>query len=198
MAGFHEIQFPTDISYGSSGGPEFSTEVVEFGGGREQRNANWLYSRERWNVAYGVRAQAQLATLIAFFYARRGRAYGFRFKNHDDYQAVGHEIGTGDDSTVDFQLLKIYEAGANQYARKISKPVTGTVVIYIDSAETSAFTVDTTTGIVTMDSAPTGGEVITADYDFDVPVRFDTDHLPQTFDTYQARSADVPIVELML
>lgn len=202
---FHEVQFPTDISYGSAGGPEFSTEVVELCSGHEVRNINWTNSRERWNVAYGVRAEAQLATLIEFFYARRGRAHGFRFKNPADYQGTAEAIGTGDGSETEFQLVKVYTSGAGTYSRKVSKPVADTVVVslggvpQVDSnGDPDGWSVDTTTGIVTFISPPSSGEVITATFDFDIPVRFDTDHLPQALVTYQARSADVPIVELML
>lgn len=202
---FHDVRFPTDISYGSAGGPEFSTEVVELGNGSEQRNVNWTYSRERWNVAYGVKEQTQLEVLIRFFYARRGRAHGFRFKNHADFQAVGVELA--EDGNGDFQLIKTYTSGSETYSRKISKPVANSVTVYIDDVpqEDSAgnpegWSIDMTTGLITFDSGsgPGSGEVVTADFEFDIPVRFDTDHLPQTLETYHARAADVPIVELML
>lgn len=195
---FHEIQFPTDISYGSQGGPEFSTEIVQLGSGHEQRNQNWTYSRERWNVAYGVTTADLLAALIDFFYARKGRAIGFRFKNHDDYQGTDEELGDGDGSTVDFQLVKVYGTGSETYTRKISKPITGTVTIYVDGTPEGGVTIDYETGIVTFSVAPSSGEVVTATFEFDVPARFDVDHLPVNLDTYEARSADVPIVELML
>lgn len=204
MPAFHEVRFPTDISYGSAGGPEFSTEVVELGNGSEQRNTNWAYSRERWNVAYGIKAQADLDALMSFFYARRGRAHGFRFKNHADFQATGVELT--EDENGEFQLVKVYTSGIYTYTRKIVKPVADSVTIYIDGVDQSdslgpvGWSVDLTTGLVTFDSGsgPGSGEVVTADFEFDVPMRFDTDHLPQSLETYQARAASVPIVELML
>lgn len=207
MALFHDVRFPTDISYGSSGGPEFSTEVVELGSGREQRNVNWAYSRERWNVAYGIKTEEQLDALVQFFYARRGRAYGFRFKNHSDYQAVANEIGVGDGVETDFQLVRVYTDSGGTFTRKISKPVTGTVQVFIDGAEIETddsvypWSVDLTTGLVTIgtESGPVdSGVVVTATFDFDIPVRFDTDYLPVTLETYLAKSANVPIVEIML
>lgn len=197
MPAFHEIQFPTDIAYGSAGGPEFSTDVIELGSGHERRNQNWTYPRERWDVAYGINTQAKLRALIIFFYARRGRAHGFRFKNHDDYSATDQEIGVGDGSTTIFQLVKVYEPGTYEFSRRILKPVTGTVTVYIDDVEqTEDWSVDTTTGLVTFVFAPSSGEVITANFDFDVPARFDVDYLPQRLDAYAARSAQVSILEL--
>lgn len=196
---FHEVQFPTDISYKSIAGPEFNTEVVILGSAFEKRNINWTYPRERWQVAYGVKTKALLDTLRTFFYARQGRAYGFRFKNHDDYQGTDEELGTGDGSDTTFQLVKIYSSGGNDFTRKITKPVSGTVTVYIDSVEQSDpgdYSVDLTTGIVTFTSAPGSGETITATFEFDIPVRFDTDYLPAEFSTYEARAADVPILEI--
>jgi uncharacterized protein (TIGR02217 family) len=196
---FHEVQFPTDISFGSNGGPEFKTEVVALANGHEKRNQVWEYPRERWNVAYGVNTKGLLQMLVTFFMARKGRLTGFRFKNHDDFEATDQELGTGDGSTTGFQLVKLYTSGGETTTRKITKPVTGTVVVYIDSVlQGSGWTVDTTTGIVTFDTPPSSGEVIMADFDFDVPVRFDTDIIPVQFTSYEMRSVDVPVVELKL
>ena len=190
---FVEVQFPTDISYGSVGGPEFSTEIVTLGSGHEQRNQNWAQPRERWEVAYGVDTEAKLTALTAFFMARKGMAIGFRFKNHDDFEGTLEAIGTGDAVEDEFQLVKNH----GTLARNITKPVDGSETIYLNGSPlSSAYSLDTTTGIITFDSPPGGGVVITADFEFDVPVRFDTDYLPVRFVTYQARSASVPIVEL--
>lgn len=197
---FHEERFPTDISYGSTGGPEFSTEVVVLSSGHEKRNVNWTYPIERWQVAYGVREQSQLDALRNFFYARKGRAIGFRFKNHDDYQGTTEELGEGDDLTVDFQLVKIYASGGQTLTRKITKPVDGSVSVFIDDVEQgeSLWSLDTTTGIITLDSAPSSGETVTATFEFDIPMRFDTDYLPINLANYQARAADVPVVEIRI
>jgi uncharacterized protein (TIGR02217 family) len=101
-----EVQFPTDIAYGSAGGPEYSTDIVITQSGYEQRNANWLQARARYNVAHGVKTQAQLNTLIAFFRSRKGRADGFRFKDWTDYQATAQAIATGDGTTTIFSCRK--------------------------------------------------------------------------------------------
>ena len=96
MTGFHEVRFPDNIAYGATGGPEFATTVVVTGAGHEQRNVDWAEARGRWDVASGLKNQAQLDELIAFFRARKGKAYGFRFKDWTDYKATGQLIGTGD------------------------------------------------------------------------------------------------------
>src|ERR1700749_4980591 len=105
--GFVETQFPADISYGSSGGPEYKTDILTKQNGEEERNVSWEQARARFNVAHGVKTKAQLDLLIAFFRARKGRAYGFRFKDWTDYQG-SETLGTGDGMTTQFQLIKTY------------------------------------------------------------------------------------------
>lgn len=198
MSDFVEVQFPTDISYGAKGGPGFSTDVVETFSGREQRNINWSQARSRYNAASGVKSESQWAALIAFFRARRGKAIGFRYKDWSDYKGSNEAIGTSDGSTTDFQLVKIYTSGAVAVSRTIAKPVSGTVKIYVDSIlQNSGVSVDTATGIVTFDTAPGSGDAITADFEFDVPVRFDTDELDISVDAYDAGRWDaIPLVEV--
>ena len=161
---FVEIRFPADISYGSAGGPEYSTDIVITQGGYEQRNINWSQARARYNVAYGVRTQEQLDALIAFFRARKGRADGFRFKDWTDYQAAGALVGLGDGAATQFQLVKHYTSGSVSESRDITKPVSGTIRIYKDAVlQTTGYSVSTLTGLVTFSAAPANGVAITAD-----------------------------------
>ncbi len=195
---FTDIRFPEDISYGSSGGPEYATDIVETQSGHEQRNVNWQQARARFNVAHGVKTKAQLDALIAFFRARKGRAYGFRFKDWTDYQASGEVIGTGDDVTQSFQLTKAYSSGGVSESRTITKPVSGSVTVYFDGVvQSSGWSIDSATGIITCDAAPANGIEISADFEFDIPVRFDTDRLSATLDDYGVHSwLDIPLIEL--
>ena len=195
---FSETRFPDDISYGSSGGPGYSTSVVVTDGGHEKRNARWQQARARYNVAHGVKTRTQLDALIAFFRARKGRAYGFRFKDWSDFQGIAQPLGTGDGSRTLFQLVKSYSSGGVTEARLIRKPVSGTVKIYVNGVHaTSGVTVDATTGGVTFTSAPANSALISADFDFDVPVRFDTDTLSASLDAYGTQSwLDIPLVEI--
>ncbi|WBQ09881.1 DUF2460 domain-containing protein [Hyphomonadaceae bacterium ML37] len=198
MSGFHEVQFPPDISYGASGGPGYSTTVVTTVSGHERRNANWAAARGRWNVAHGLKKREQVAALIAFFRARRGRAYGFRFRDWTDYQALAQLIGVGDGATKTFQLIKRYASGGEIEARIIAKPVPGTVKIYRDGVEVvSGWSVNTSTGLVTFTTAPASGVQVTADFEFDVPVRFDSDQMDITIETYQLGSwGQIQVLEI--
>lgn len=196
--GFVEIQFPADISYGSAGGPEYATDVVASQSGYEQRNVVWAQARARYNVAHGVKTKAQLDTLIAFFRARKGRAYGFRFKDWTDYQGSAETIGTGNGTLNQFQLTKRYASGGVSELRMIRKPVAGTVQVFVNGTlQTVGVNVDTTTGLVSFAVAPVSGAVITASYQFDVPVRFDTDRLSATLEAYGVHSwNEIPLLEV--
>ena len=206
---FHEIQFPPTLSFGSVGGPERRTDIVTLGSGYEERNTPWAQSRHRYNAGVGLRSLDDMAALIAFFEARAGQMHGFRWKDWADYTSclpsakVAHDdqvIGQGDGEATQFQLLKTYVSGQGSYARVISKPVQGTVRMGVQSDELfegTDYTVDTTTGIVTLAHAPAAGLVVTAGYEFDVPVRFDTDLIQTSIASFRAGEApDVPVIEV--
>ena len=199
-------RFPDNIAYGSAGGPAYSTRIVEYGAGYEQRDVMWSYARHEYDVAYGIRKIEDLYSLVDFFHAVRGRGYGFRYKDFADYKSCAvnqtlsdtdQTIGTGDGVETDFQLIKKYTKGSMTTTRYITKPVSGTVVISIDDvSQPSGWTVDTTTGIVTFASAPASSAVVKAGYEFDVPVRFNVDKISVVYSDYEAGDLSVPVVEL--
>ena len=195
---FEEIRFPVDISYGSAGGPEYATDIVATSAGHEQRNINWADARLRYNIAYGVKTETQLASLIAFFRARKGRAIGFRFKDWTDYKATAVSLGAGTGSQTVFQARKLYSSGTATESRAIKKLVSGSIAVYLNSVlQTSGYSVNANTGLITFTSPPGSGVQVSADFEFDVPVRFDTDRLSATLDAYGSRSVlDIPVVEV--
>jgi uncharacterized protein (TIGR02217 family) len=206
---FHEIRFPTAIAFHSTGGPERRTEIVTLGSGFEERNAVWANSRRRYDAGSGVKTLDDLSGVIAFFEARLGRLYGFRFRDFADWKScppgaavspLDQVIGTGDGAATAFQLTKTYISGPASWVRKIAKPVDGTVRIAVAGVElTSGFSVDATTGLVTFATAPARGAAITAGYEFDTPVRFDTDSLSINLATFAAGEIpSIPIVEVLL
>jgi len=204
---FHEIQFPTAIAFHSSGGPARKTEIVTLGSGYEERNAVWANSRRHYDVGYGVKTLDDLHAVIAFFEARTGQLYGFRFKDFTDFKScapgtaltpLDQPLGTGDGATTQFQLAKTYTSGPASWQRVIKKPVSGSVRVAVDGIETSV-TTDTTTGLVTFASAPAPGAVLTAGFEFDTPVRFDTDQLAINLAAFNAGEIpSIPIVEILL
>ena len=198
MPAFDEVRFPDDISRGSSGGPERLTDIVTLRSGFEERNTIWANSRRRYDASLGIRNLEKLYEVIEFFEERRGRLKGFRWKDWSDFRSKGprtapaptdQQIGIGDGTEVAFQLSKTYGTGGSSWTRVIRKPVAGTVRVALDSTEqtiTSDFTVDPATGIVTFTTPPSLGVVITAGFEFDVPVRFDSDSLNISVEIFEA------------
>lgn len=204
---FHEVRFPANLSFGSVGGPERRTEIVTLASGFEERNSPWAHSRRRYDAGLGLRSLDDVAALVAFFEARSGQLHGFRWKDWADFKscvpkAVPSDrdqlLGRGDGQTRVFGLRKAYESGAQVYWRPIVKPVAGTVRVSIagrSMVETEAWSLDPATGMVTFaDPVPEGAEV-RAGFEFDVPVRFDTDRIAVSVASFQA--GDVPVVPVV-
>ena len=195
---FHDIQLPTQVEKGAVGGPNFVTTVLAMSSGNEQRNADWGSSRGIWDVTYGISTKADFDTVKQFFYARRGKWAGFRFKDWSDYQVTGNQIGIGDGATNTFQLIKTYEpAGPLPYYRNITRPVAGTTVVYLNGVPvvSTAWSIPTPgTGLLVFGAAPAAGVVITYDTEFDVPVRFDVDKFDIVLETDVAGSVGQLII----
>lgn len=206
---FHEVRFPATLSFGSVGGPQRRTEIVTLANGFEERNTPWAHSRRRYDAGVAMRSLDDVEELIAFFEARHGQLYGFRWKDWSDFRSVPSSldisfadqvIGNGDGASTQFQLTKVYRSGEQTYARPIRKPVLGTVRIGwgdAEKTETVDYTIDYTTGLVTFSSPPPEEAEIVAGYEFDVPVRFDTPQIQTSVAAFKAGDAPaVPVVEV--
>ena len=206
---FHDVRFPANLSFGSVGGPERRTEIVTLANGFEERNSPWAHARRRYDAGIGLRSLDDVEALIAFFEARRGQLAGFRWKDWSDFKSclpsgtVGPEdqvIGLGDGTATDFSLSKTYRSGAQTYVRPILKLVTGTVRVAVagdPKVEMLEFTVDGATGLIRFAVPPAIGIQVTAGFEFDVPVRFDTDRIQTSVQSFQAGEVpSVPVVEV--
>jgi len=192
---FDNVRLPPDIERGSRSIPRFSTSVVTLGRGAEQRNADWPQQRLKFDVSYGIQDEDDYHIVRDFFYARLGKARGFLFKDWSDYYVKNQLIGIGDGSTTKFQLIKHYVSVVT-YVRKIIAPVASTLKVYVNGVQT-AVSLNATTGEITFGTAPDPSTTITADFEFDVPVRFDTDEFPIEIHIFDAASIDsLEIVEL--
>jgi uncharacterized protein (TIGR02217 family) len=213
MSDFHEVRFPLDVARGARGGPERLTQVVALASGREIRNSRWAHSRRRYDAGVGVRTFDALATIIAFFEERRGRLYGFRWRDQLDWKscapslqpsATDQTIGVGDGVTASFQLAKDYGTGIATYRRTISKPWPGSVLVAVDGAlqaQPGNVACDTATGrvIFTPGHVPAPGSSITAGFTFDVPVRFDIDMIEVDLSAFKAGEIPrIPVVEIII
>ena len=206
---FHDIRFPANLSFGSVGGPERRTEIVTLANGFEERNTPWAHSRRRYDAGLGLRSLSDLETLVAFFEARMGQLHGFRWKDWGDYSsavagkdvsAMDQDIAVGDGKTVEFRLCKTYRSGPASYSRPISKPVSGSVRVALagDTVRQGVdWALDGTSGVITFKAPPAAGVVISAGYEFDVPVRFDTDRIQISIANFRAGEVpNVPVIEV--
>lgn len=207
--GFHDIRFPETLSFGSLGGPERRTEIVTLASGHEERNTPWAQARRRYDAGLGLRSLDDVERLIAFFEARQGMLHAFRWKDWADYKSCpasagvspfDQVLGQGDGIGRAFQLIKVYRSGDHAIERVITRPVAGTVrmaVGGIEQPEQLAWELDAATGIVTFRHAPGEAAEITAGFEFDVPVRFDTDLIQVSVASFQAGEVPrVPVIEV--
>lgn len=199
---FHEVRLPARLAFGSTGGVERRTEITTLGSGFERRSTPWAEGRRRYLIGAGLRSLDDMAALTAFFEARRGRLYGFRFRDFADFKscapaeavaATDQRIGTGDGARRMFRLGKTY----GDHVRRIAKPVEGSARVAVNGVETTAFALDHLTGEVTLATPPMSGAVVTAGFVFDTPVRFDADRIEVTLESFGAgRMVAMPLIEV--
>ncbi len=216
---FHDIQFPNKIAFGAIGGPRFKNEVFATAGGHETRFANWLRVKAHWDVAHGLKDFDDLVELHTFFRARRGRAYGFRFRDWSDFvaQEGASPTGTGiqfgasdlnplnvqDGGNTTFFLTKWYpstvidpDPASIRFVRRITRPIAGTISIWLDGSPLG-FTLGLL-GQVNLSAAPGPSQVLSWDGEFDLPVRFGTDQMMMTRDSYGYHTwGEIPVDEIL-
>lgn len=211
---FHETRLPDEIERGALGGPRFKTTVIELSSGFERRNIDWSLARGEWDIGYGLMSlddttQSTYIDLVRqFFYAREGRAHGFRFKDWSDFELARSIIGLTDGSNATFQIFKRYTSGSVDYDRSLTKIVTGTESVWVNNvaitegAGVSQYQLNDNTGVITLGStlAAQSGTNVEVQCEFDVPVRFDDDHLRISMQhaagTGAASIPGIPIIEI--
>lgn len=194
-----EVRLPIDIERGARGGPAYKTSVVVMGSGREQRNKNWDQARNKWDIGFGIQDLDDLMEVVTFFRAREGMSRGFLFKDWSDYRATQDLIGVGDGVAVEYQLARYYGSGVAVHLRTITRPITSTVLVYVNGV-LKTLTTDYTlssSGLITFVVAPPNTHEVRATFEFDVPVRFDTDELAIDLETYDAGAIpSIPVIEV--
>ncbi|MCO5063113.1 MAG: DUF2460 domain-containing protein [Rhizobiaceae bacterium] len=212
LSEFHDVRFPLAVAFGATGGPERRNEIVSLTSGREKRNQRFAHSRRRYDAGTGVRSLADLHEVMAFFEARRGSLHAFRFRDPFDMRScppdrapgwLDQPLGSGDGTNARFALLKTYGTGADAYRRPIRKPVEDAILVAIDGVEKAspAFSFDQATGdiVFAAEEIPAPGQLVTAGYEFDVPVRFDTDSLSASLTAFKAgQFPAIPLIEVLL
>ena len=201
-------RFPGCPRYGYVSEPMYSVSVIERASGVERRNRNWQYPLTRITITVGPSEGGDPAVqeLLKFWHAVGGQAYGFRVKDYADYKSceVGDTPAATDcplavvtgASPTEYQLVKRYTYGALSQDRPIYKPVSGTILIAdggIIKTETTHYTVDYTTGRVTLLFTPSGA--LTWGGEFDLPMRFDG-NFPVEIISYRQQSVSFALKEI--
>jgi uncharacterized protein (TIGR02217 family) len=208
---FHEVRFPASLSFGALGGPYRRTDVVTLANGFEERNTPWAHSRRVYDAGMGMRSVDDLQLLLGFFEARMGQMHAFRWKDWADYKSgpanaapafEDQTIGYGDGVQTVYQITKTYRSGDQSYQRPVRKPVEGTVRVGVEQDEYQEgveYELDITTGLVTFARPPGPDMEVYAGYEFDVPVRFDTDRILASVASFQAGEVpNVPVIEVRI
>lgn len=189
---FDDVLFPLALGREAEVTPGFSTAIATSAGGYEARTASWAAARTSYDVGPGVRSVGDIADLLAFFRARMGPARGFRLRDPFDSAGVDEALGTGDGIATRFALVRHY----GDSARRITRPVAGSVAVKVAGVATAGFSV-ADGGWIELDTAPAAGAAVTASFIYDVPVRFAEDRLNVSLATFQAGAApSVPLVEV--
>lgn len=211
LSSFHDVRFPLGVSFGATGGPERRNEIVSLTTGWEKRNARFAQSRRHFDAGTGVRSLADLHEVLAFFEARRGSLHAFRFRDPFDMKscrpeetvsATDQPLGTGDGEKARFALTKAYGEGEDAYQRLIARPVVETLRVAVAGVEKLSpddWSFDFAAGEVVFVSAsvPGVGEDVTAGYEFDVPVRFDTERISVSLIAFKAgQIPSIPLIEV--
>lgn len=200
--GFIGERFPACLSFGSSGGPGFKTSVFELDSGYTASTVEWDQIRARYDVTFDNATVADMQSLERFFYTVRGSGYSFRYKDWSDYQISKQILFVGDGETTVFQMFKRYSSGGHIFDRPVTKLYPGSFTqLNIDTVVKTAgidFFVNDDFGTVHFDTPPAKGSVGEIEYaEFDVPVRFNTDSLPLSFDDFDLVSVPtIPLIEV--
>jgi len=205
MQAFDDISYPLALGRDASVTPEFSTIVATTASGHERRNSLWADARLRFDVGSGVRSEADLGTLLAFFRARRGAARGFRLCDPTDNSSNGMTgtptmndqlLGSGDGQRANFPLLKRYGTGDAVQERRITRPIAASLLVSVNGAVATGWTLQPG-GVISFAQPPAAGATIRAGFRFDVPVRFAEDRLEVAGVNFAAGEApSVPLIEL--
>jgi uncharacterized protein (TIGR02217 family) len=183
---FHDVVYPLSVERCVSTW-EWLTNIIELGGGEEQRIPQGADGRRKFDAAHGVRSLTDLQALLKFHALRHGETYGFKVRDLVDYTVSRGTEGTlqyvYNGVTASFQLHKVYtDAGASHF-REIYKPESGSVKVYKNGSLLTAVThynINYATGIITFTAGniPTVGQVIEWEGRFYVPVRFAVKEIP--------------------
>ena len=205
------VQFPLAVSEWQKS-VTYMTDIIAGRNGQEVRNAIWQDPLLAFNAAFSVKTYADVQSLVTFFHAMRGREQAFLVKDWADFEISDwtQSSNTANGTRTTFQLVKRYTQTigdtSSTYVRTIRNPKINSVTAQVNGVAATISSVSLSTGIVTLQSAPSNGQSVTFKCtEFYVPVRFDIDELPVEMLNYWVASGanksnvqipDIPLREV--
>jgi uncharacterized protein (TIGR02217 family) len=189
---FYAAEIYACPTYGWQGGPSVVVEIKSLRSRREKRDRKTDWYQHSYILPFqNIKTQEYLDYIKSVWMALGGPTDSFLVKDYGDFMAAAQPLGVAPADSTPIQLVKVYSpwdfVGAPSKTRKITKPVDGTVVIY-ENEVPKAGTTDSLTGLFTPTTPWTPAAIVTADFEFRVPVRFDQFSLPSTIDTRSGSS----------
>jgi uncharacterized protein (TIGR02217 family) len=191
---FHDCRLPQFIEVFAVGQPEFATNCIHTISGREIRNSNQEYARQKYTIKNCRLSQMQFEQFNSFFRARRGKNFSFRFRDHADFQVKKQFIAKGNGILQQFALVKLYDDLIRPYSRPITKPVPNSVILYLNNQILQA-EINYNLGIITLSKVLALDQILVADFIFDVAVRFVNDSF--TYEYCDDNSIELSAIELV-
>lgn len=198
------------LGYEVSASPRFSTDIVVVDSGAETVNVKWSQAMHVFTLPEAIREPDVYQAVLDHWMVMNGPAYTFPFRNPMDFSSspligpgravdvsgTDQQIGVGNGSTNEFQIIKNYVRGPYIHQRKIYLPVVASVKAAIDGVDqTGNFTVTREGGKISFSSPPGNGTLITVGYHYDVCVRFESD---DSFDGIAKSYAIAGVADLQL
>ncbi|MER8489333.1 TIGR02217 family protein [Mesorhizobium australicum] len=215
---FYNVVLPGFPSQGSEVAPVSLVDIGRGPSGHEKRRSRRSRRLRRFNIGKNIRTVNDVYEILSLFEVTNGPEHTFAIQNLLDWKSCKPEetvaatdavIGVGDGSNAGFQLKKQYKItlvdGSTVVAidRDIYLPVEGTVLIAVGGvlqAETTDWILDYETGAITFLAGhePADEAVVTAGFEFNEIVRFDTNDLSQIMEFFRVGSVpSIPLMEVI-
>lgn len=198
MIDFHNVNLPKYIEIFAVAVTEFSTHCAITKSGREIRNSNSMLPKRSYILKDCRLSKKQFEAFNNFFYARMGKKFSFRLKDYCDFKVEKQLIDKGDGVVKEFQLVKLYSDPVAPYIRKITKPTSESIHLYLGEEPIVPESIDLELGCVSLtDPVPEESELY-ASFEFDISVRFERDSYQYSFNSDGTISLDdVKLIEVI-
>lgn len=172
----NDVSMPNSVLLAGVSGQQIRrNDRGELLSGAQQVNVGRTRTKREFKIAVKPMPPSAWAELEAVYEVSDAGAYGIRMEDpKDSIVTVAQGVVASITSTT-FRLYKRYKhtASTRYRDRKITRPRLSTVAVFV-SGVAATFSVDDTTGIVTIAAAPSAANV-TWSGRFDVPVHFQSD-----------------------